>query len=149
MIVTCLAAAYFWNQIADYGLQTWYETITKPSFAPPKEIFAPVWGFFFVLIGLGGGLFYAEIERTPEPVRKGMLFFWIQLALAILWAYLFFSLKNPLLATIEIALTWLIAYETYVQFGKINKFSSILFIPYLLWLAFITALSATIWFINS
>jgi tryptophan-rich sensory protein len=57
----------------------------------------------------------------------------LQLALNALWSYLFFGLKNPMLALLEIVILWLMIYETYVQFGKINKIAGYLFIPYLLW----------------
>jgi len=77
-----------------------------------------------------------------------MKFFAIQLALNALWSYLFFGLKNPLLALVEIVLLWLMIYETYIKFVRINKFSGYLFVPYLLWVSFATVLNASIWWLN-
>jgi tryptophan-rich sensory protein len=57
-------------------------------------------------------------------------------------------LKNPLLALIEIALLWLMIYETYLKFIKINKIAAYLLIPYMAWVAFAAVLNASIWWLN-
>jgi tryptophan-rich sensory protein len=57
------------------------------------------------------------------------------LALNALWSYLFFGLQ-PTLAGLEIIVLWLMIYETYLQFSKINKIAGYLFIPYLAWVSF-------------
>jgi tryptophan-rich sensory protein len=81
-------------------------------------------------------------------VKKALLFFVIQLALNALWSILFFGIRNPFLAFIEIILLWLMIYETYVQFGKIDKIAGYLFIPYLLWVSFAAVLNGSIWWLN-
>jgi tryptophan-rich sensory protein len=50
----------------------------------------------------------------------------IQLALNALWSY-FFGLRNPMLAGLEIIVLWLMIYETYIHFAKINKIAGYLF----------------------
>lgn len=149
LVVTCLAVAYFSSMVTRLSVETWYTTINKPSFNPPNWLFAPVWTTLYVMMGIAGGLVWHEINSPrKEEVKKAMLFFAIQLGLNALWSYLFFGLKNPLLALIEIVLLWLMIYETYVKFARINKFSGYLFIPYLLWVSFATVLNASIWWLN-
>jgi len=75
-------------------------------------------------------------------------FFLIQLTLNAIWSYLFFGLKNPMLALIEIALLELMIYETYLKFTKINKIAGYLLIPYMAWVAFAGILNASIWWLN-
>jgi tryptophan-rich sensory protein len=53
-----------------------------------------------------------------------------------------------MLAGLEIIILWLMIYETYIQFAKINKISGYLFIPYLLWVSFAAVLNASIWWLN-
>jgi tryptophan-rich sensory protein len=65
-----------------------------------------------------------------------------------LWSFLFFGLNNLVLAGIEIIILWLMIYETYIQFSKINKIAGYLFIPYLLWVSFATVLNGSIWWLN-
>ncbi len=148
MIVTCIAVGYLSSELTREGVQTWYTTIEKPSFNPPNWVFAPVWSALYVMMGLAAGLVWDRIDSQRPVVKKALTFFWVQLALNALWSYLFFGLHNPLLALIEIVLLWLMIYETFVQFGKVNKVASYLILPYLAWVTFATVLTASIWWLN-
>ena len=148
MIATCVGIGYLSGQFTQEGVETWYKTVEKPVFNPPNWVFAPVWTTLYILMGLAAGLVWGRIGEQPETVKKGLTFFGIQLALNALWSYLFFGLHNPLLALIEIILLWLMIYETFLQFNKINKLSGYIFILYLLWVTFATVLNASIWWIN-
>lgn len=149
LVATCLVIGYFSSLVTQESVDTWFPTINKPSFNPPNWVFAPVWTTLYIFMGIAGGLVWHEIDSPrKQEVKSAMLFFAIQLALNALWSYLFFGLKNPLLALIEIVLLWLMIYETYIKFARINKFSGYLFIPYLLWVSFATVLNASIWWLN-
>lgn len=148
MIVTCVVVGAISGLLTQKGVDTWYPTIEKPSFNPPNWVFAPVWTTLYVLMGIAAGLVWHEMDRQKETVKKGLTFFAIQLGLNALWSFLFFGLHNPFLAFIEIILLWLMIYETFVQFNKVNKIAGYLFIPYLLWVTFATALNAAIWWLN-
>lgn len=99
-------------------------------------------------MGIAAGLIWDKINTDRELVKKGLLFFGVQLALNALWSYLFFGLNNILLASIEIVLLLLIIYETYLIFKKIDKKASYLLIPYMLWVSFASVLTVTIYFLN-
>lgn len=148
MVITCLAIGYLSSQLTIEGIKTWYPTLQKPAFNPPNWIFAPVWNALYIMMGLAAGLVWDRIEYQKETVKKGLTFFWIQLALNALWSYLFFGLHNPLLAFLEIIVLWLMIYETFTQFNKVNKIAAYLFIPYLLWVTFAAVLNGTIWWMN-
>ncbi len=148
VVVTCLAVGYFSGMVTRSAITTWYPTLVKPSFNPPNWIFAPVWTMLYAMMGVAAGLVWNCIEIEKELVKKALIFFAIQLALNTLWSFLFFGLKNPMLAGIEIIILWLMIYETYIQFSKINKIAGYLFIPYLLWVSFATVLNGSIWWLN-
>lgn len=148
VVVTCLAIGYLSGIVTKSSIETWYPTLIKPSFNPPNWVFAPVWSLLYVMMGVAAGLVWNRIDLEKEIVKKALLFFAIQLALNSLWSFLFFGLKNPMLAGIEIVLLWLMIYETLMQFSKIDKIAGYLFIPYLLWVSFATVLNASIWFLN-
>jgi benzodiazapine receptor len=148
MIVTCIGIGYLSGEVTREGVDTWYRTINKPFFNPPDWIFAPVWSTLYVFMGVAAGLVWDRIEMQKETVKKGLTFFAIQLALNALWSYLFFGLHNPLLALIEIVVLWLMIYETFIQFNKVNKIAAYLLIPYLLWVTFAFVLNASIWWLN-
>jgi tryptophan-rich sensory protein len=148
VVVTCLAIGYFSGIVTRSSITTWYPTLVKPTFNPPNWIFAPVWSMLYVMMGVAAGLVWSKIESDKEAVKKALVVFAIQLALNALWSYLFFGLHNPLLAGLEIIILWLMIYETYIQFAKINKIAGFLLIPYLLWVSFATVLNGSIWWLN-
>lgn len=51
----------------------------------------------------------------------GLLIFGIQLGLNVLWSFLFFGLKSPYYAFVEIILLWLVIFMTILKFRKISK----------------------------
>jgi tryptophan-rich sensory protein len=120
----------------------------KPSFNPPNWIFAPVWTSLYVMMGVAAGLIWNQITTQKAAVTKALQIFAIQLVLNALWSYLFFGLHNLMLATIEVVLLWLMIFETYSQFAKINKTASYLMLPYLAWVSFASVLTASIWWLN-
>jgi benzodiazapine receptor len=148
VVVTCLVIGYFSGIVTRSAIITWYPTLVKPSFNPPNWVFAPVWSTLYIMMGIAAGLVWDRIESNTELVKKALVIFALQLALNALWSYLFFGLMNPMLALLEIVILWLMIYETYVQFGKINKIAGYLFIPYLLWVSFAMVLNASIWWLN-
>lgn len=148
VVMTCLVVGYLSGMATQEGIKTWYPTLVKPFFNPPDWVFGPVWTLLYIFMGIAGGLVWNQLDANPEGVKKGFLFFVIQLGLNAMWSYLFFVLCNPLLALIEIVLLWLLIFETYTQFKKINRWAGKLLIPYLAWVGFATLLNGAIWWLN-
>ena len=147
-VAICLAVGYLSSTTTQSSINTWYPTLIKPSFNPPNWLFAPVWTLLFIMMGIAAGMIWNQLENQKELVKKALLFFIVQLLLNALWSYLFFGLNNVLLALIEIILLWLIIYETFLIFNKIDKKAGYLLIPYLIWVAFATVLNGSIFYLN-
>lgn len=148
VVITCIAIGYLSGMVTRSAITSWYPTLIKPSFNPPNWIFAPVWSMLYIMMGVAAGMVWNRIDFEKEAVKKALIFFIIQLALNALWSLFFFGMKNPMLAGIEIILLWLMIYETYVQFAKINKIAGYLLLPYLAWVSFATVLNGSIWWLN-
>lgn len=148
VVVTCLCIGYFSRLIIGNSVEVWYPNLIKPGFTPPNWVFSPVWSVLFILMGLSAGLVWDRMELDRINVRKGLQFFAIQLGLNILWTYIFFGLHNPLLALAEITLLWLMIFETYVVFKRVDKRAAMLLLPYLAWVGFATILNAAIFWLN-
>ncbi|MFL9845379.1 TspO/MBR family protein [Flavobacterium rhizosphaerae] len=148
MVATTVALGYLSGLITQTSVNTWYPTLVKPSFTPPNAVFPIAWGILYFLMGISAGLVWNRIDFQETEVKKGLQFFGIQFILNVLWSYLFFGLKNPLLALIEIVLLWLMIYETWYIFRKISKIAAWLLVPYLLWVTYAAALNAAIWYLN-
>lgn len=147
-VAICVAVGYFSSAVTQDNITTWYPTIEKPVFNPPNWIFAPVWTLLYIMMGIAAGLVWSHLDTQKELVKKGLLFFVIQLCLNALWSFIFFGLHNLLLASIEIVLLLLLIFETYMIFKKVDKNASYLLIPYIIWVSFATILTISIYILN-
>jgi tryptophan-rich sensory protein len=148
VLMTCLVVGYLSGMVTRESITTWYPTLNKPFFNPPNWVFAPVWTVLYIMMGIAGGLVWNKQETDEKNVTTAFKYFIIQLALNAIWSLIFFNLHNPLLALIEIVLLWLMIYETYNQFKKIDSRAGMLLLPYLAWVSFATILNGAVWWLN-
>lgn len=122
----------------------WYATIAKPEFAPPNWVFGPVWITLFALMGIAAGLVWAKgLERKDVRIALGV--FVGHLVLNTLWSIIFFGLKSPGGAFIEIVFLWISILASTVLFAHISKPAAWLMLPYILWVTFAAFLNYSIW----
>lgn len=147
VVLVCVSLGLLSGLVTQDSVATWFPTLKKPIFNPPNWIFAPVWTLLYIMMGIAAGLIWTS-NADEKTMKKALGFFVIQFALNMLWSYLFFGMHNPLLALVEIILLWLMIWETYNAFRKIDKIAGLLLIPYLAWVSFATILNASIWWLN-
>ena len=129
------------------AIPTWYVMLNKPSFSPPNWLFGPVWTMLYTLMSIS--LYRIWTSKTKKKEKnEGLAFFIIQLVLNALWSIIFFGMKQPWLAFVEIMLMWFFIALSIIKFSKIDKFSAYLLIPYLLWVSFASILNFSIWQLN-
>ncbi|MFZ1535277.1 MAG: TspO/MBR family protein [Chitinophagaceae bacterium] len=130
------------------GVESWYQTINKPSWNPPGWIFAPVWTTLYVMMGIA--LFLVWKSNAREGLKKNAnTFFAIQLILNFFWSFIFFDQQQPGWALVEIIIMWIAILLTIFAFAKVNKTAAWLLVPYISWVSFATILNYTIWKLNS
>jgi translocator protein len=129
------------------AVEGWYMEIEKPSFNPPNTIFGPVWTVLYIMMGFAAGLVWSNGTEDPK-VRQGLALFGIQLLLNVLWSLLFFGLKSPGLALVDITLLLLTIILCIRAFHPIDRWAAYLLVPYLLWVSFASILNASIWVLN-
>jgi benzodiazapine receptor len=130
------------------SVTTWYVGLNKASFNPPGWIFGPVWTALYLMMGIAVFLIWREgLQR--QDIRRAVALFGIQLALNLLWSFMFFYLKMPFAAFVEIILLWISILITILAFIRISKWAGILLIPYLLWVSFASILNFYLWRLNS
>jgi len=140
LIIGFLGSVFTTNSV-----KTWFVTIIKPSFNPPNWLFAPVWTFLFILIGIS---LYLVWDSKKENKKFAYYIFAFQLIFNLLWSILFFGLHNPLLALLDIFVLWVLILINIILFYKISKSSAYLLMPYLLWVTFATILNFSIFLLN-
>lgn len=128
------------------SIPTWYAGLAKPSFSPPNFVFGPVWTTLYALMGISLYLVWGSKAKSKQ---HAMRLFFIQLGLNVLWSVIFFGLKSPGLAFIEIIALWIAIILTIKAFRKISKNATYLLYPYLFWVSFATVLNFSIWILNS
>ncbi len=117
----------------------WYNSI-KPEITPPNWVFPVVWNILFILIAVA--LYFSWINsKNKKDKKKIIAVFGINFILNIFWSILYFGLKNPFVAFIEIFFLWAsIMFMIYASY-RINKLAGYLLIPYLLWVSFAVILN--------
>ena len=127
------------------AIPSWYASLNKPFFNPPSWLFAPVWTLLYLMMGYAAYLIFQSESKMKSRALK---YFWLQLAANFFWSYIFFGLRNPLLAFLDIILLWILIYKTKLEFSKISKTAGSLLIPYLLWVSFAAILNLSIILLN-
>ncbi len=125
----------------------WYAYLQKPELSPPNWLFGPVWITLYILMGIAAALVWQK-ELRDNQVKRALSIFILQLVLNTLWSIIFFGLKNPGLALIEIIIMWLTILWTIISFYKVSRPAAYLLLPYILWVSFATYLNYAIWRLN-
>lgn len=129
------------------SVSTWYPQLEKPGFSPPSWVFGPVWTTLYAMMGIADHL-VASSGAPERQVRQARRTHFVQLALNGLWSVLFFGLRSPAAALVEIVLLWGAIVATIAAFARISRPAALLLVPYLLWTTFATVLNAAIWKLN-
>jgi len=142
-VVVCLSAGIFGSRFTP---GEWYSGLDKPSWNPPAFIFAPVWTVLYILMGLSAWLVWSR--REGGSILLPMSIFAAQLVLNALWSYLFFGIRRPDLALIDIVAMLIMICVTMILFLRVNRAAGLLLVPYLAWVSFATALNYQLWRLN-
>lgn len=128
------------------AIPTWYAALQKPFFGPPNWVFGPVWTLLYTMMGIAAFLVWRERQKPGAKQVLGL--YGIHLILNALWSVLFFGLRNPGMALMEIIVLAAIILVLLIQFARYNKVAAVLMVPYLAWVCFAAALNTAIWFLN-
>lgn len=135
----CQGAALIGSVFTIAAIPTWYAQLHKPSFNPPNWLFGPVWTLLYTLMAVA--LYLIWKQGLTEKTKPAIIIFLIQLALNVLWSYLFFFLKAPAIAFSEILILWLAILATIVKFCDLSRPAGLILIPYLTWVSFASVLN--------
>ena len=128
------------------GVRDWYPSLVKPSFTPPDWLFGPVWTVLYIMMGIA--LWWVWRRQGEVPVRTPLTLFAVQLLLNALWSVVFFGLRSPGAALVDILLLWVAIGLTIRAFRQVSVRAAVFMLPYWAWVTFATALNASIWVLN-
>ena len=128
------------------GMNTYAETATQPSFAPPDVLFPIVWTLLYALMGIG--MARVQLHGTlPGRTEAGNLFI-AQLIVNFFWPLVFFNAKVYGLTLAFLGFLWVLVARMLIVFRKEDRLAGTLQIPYLLWLSFALLLNEQVWQLN-
>ena len=122
----------------------WYAGLKKPFFNPPNWIFAPVWTVLYLFISIAGWRVW-----QIDPYGLAMKLWLIQLGLNFSWSPLFFLAHRVAAALIVICVMFLSVFGFSIVASRIDLISTALFLPYVAWVAFASALNGSILYLNT
>jgi tryptophan-rich sensory protein len=120
--------------------------LVQPALTPPGWVFGPVWTLLYIMMGVAAWLVWRRYGLAGAFWPLGL--FILQLGLNALWSYLFFGLKNPGLAFLDIVALWLAILATLIAFWHYYPPAGQLLLPYLLWVTFAVYLNLQFWRLN-
>ena len=120
-----------------------YAMLLKPSWAPPAWLFGPAWTVLYLVMGTAAWRVWRDAGFRGAKVALSV--YLVQLVLNMAWSYFFFVRRTGLGATIEVVCMWLAVAATLVLFWRRDMIAGVLFVPYLAWVSFATALTVSVW----
>ena len=142
----CYGAAVLGSRWTSSSVGTWYADLRKPSANPPDWIFAPVWSALYFLMATSAWLVWRKAGWSGA--RFALALFFGQLALNVAWSGLFFALRRPGMALVEIVFLLGAIVATALAFRSVSGLAFWLMVPYTVWVAFAALLNFKIWRLN-
>jgi translocator protein len=146
-VALTMSAAGIASAFTARSVRTWYPSLRKPPGNPPASYFGPVWTILYLLMTIAAW----NVWRVGDGWTDASLaisVYLIQLALNAGWSAIFFGLRSPGLAFVEIVLLWAAILGCVILFWKSSPLSGALLVPYLIWITYAAYLNAGIWRLN-
>lgn len=139
-------AAWLGSTATVSSVGTWYPSLLKPAWNPPSWVFGPVWSVLYLLMAVAAWRVWRHTEHPQR--RPALTWYFAQLALNALWSLLFFGLRRPDIALVEIGVLLAVLAVVLVKFWRIDRSAGLLWLPYVAWVGFATVLNGAIWWLN-
>lgn len=125
-------------------LGPWYRALRKPAWQPPDWLFGPAWTTIFLCAAAA----FVVAWQAPGAAGRGRTFLvaaWtVNGLLNLLWSVLFFRMRRPDWALLEIAPLWLSILAMLAVTLMLAPRAGWLLAPYLAWVAFAAVLNGAI-----
>lgn len=121
----------------------WYRRLDKPRWQPPGAAFGPAWTTLYALMAVASARTLDRLE-TPAERRAFATAFGTNLVLNAGWNWLFFRAHRPRWALAEIVLMEASILDLTRRARQADTAAATMLVPYAGWVAFATALNASI-----
>ncbi|MBC7512463.1 tryptophan-rich sensory protein [Candidatus Saccharibacteria bacterium] len=125
----------------------WYHALNKPSWAPVDNVFGIVWGLLYPIIIAVNIFVLFQVIQQKLDWRIGLVF-WLNLAFNIAFKPIQFGLRNNYLTLIDIILILVTILLAMVAIWPHNRWVTVAFAPYFIWVSIATVLQFSITQLN-
>jgi len=123
----------------------WHVTLQRPDWTPSNWAWGPIWSAYYVLTAAAMWTVWITIHHS----RMGSLIWWLlQIALVLIWAWLFFGLNRIGWAMLELVLLMGVTVFCIKAFSKASGLAAVLLMPGLVWLIFLWCWNIAVWLAN-
>lgn len=126
---------------------SWYQTLIKPTWAPPSWIFGPVWSVLYLIIAISFTTVFYNTWTGKIPSLVALPFA-LNLIFNLAFSPLQFGLRNNVLAAIDIILVLVTLIWALLAIYPHTKWIAFINIPYLLWVSFASVVQLTVTYLN-
>ena len=137
-IVWAIALGLVGGLLTEIG--EWYRNLSKPSWQPPDWLFGPAWT---TILGLAAWAFVLSWRGTQSDAERTFLLvlYGVNFVGHLLWSPLFFKLKRPDWALVEVPFLWLSVLSLTIFLREWSVAASWMIVPYLAWVSFAAILN--------
>ena len=117
----------------------WYRGLDKPSWTPPDWVFAPAWSVLYLIIAVAGWLAW-----QASGIGLALVFWCANLVFNFAWSWLMFGRREIGYALADSVAMLVTIVGFIITVFPASPLAAALFVPYLCWVAFATALNWSI-----
>ena len=125
-----------------------FDEVKMPPLSPPAVLFPIVWTVLYILMGISSAIVFEHRAFKKSEAEKGLLIYALSLVINFFWSIIFFNFRAFTFAFLWLLLLWCVILYMIASFYKVNKLSSYLQIPYLIWVTFAGYLTFAISILN-
>ena len=137
-----LLLPWFISAIIFRSDSVYYNSLSRPFFAPPPFIFGIVWPVLYILIAYS---LYNTWDSRDSSYSRNLIVNYVSNQL---FSFFFFTIKNPFLAVIDTFIVLVSSILLYKDISGIDKKYSKYLIPYIIWNIFAFILILSIFVMN-
>ena len=142
LVLIYAAGSGLWVSTGD----SWYRSLTAPSWQPPDWVFGTIWPYNFIFLGIVGWQVISNLGNSWGKVWLSI--FAVTIAFALTWANLFYVKHNIGGASIALSLVAFFTVPLLAIAFKTNYKYGLLLTPYQLWVTTASFLSFSYYKLN-
>jgi tryptophan-rich sensory protein len=143
-LLICLGVGVVATAIAGADIGDKYAGLALPSYMPPAWVFQPVQTALYVVMAVAAW----RVWRKTGLKHPALYIFWVQLFINFCWCGPLVRLHQPLFALAGIVILDGTVALTLILFWVKDRIAGALFVPYLIWMGFVTLLETQVWRLN-